>query len=353
MQKDFFSKEHIVSNRFHTSSELAEQAVHCLELVSELSDAGLDYQFKGGNSLLLILDTPQRFSIDVDIATDAAIDEVETILTGIIEKYGIFSRWEKRQHKTKPWIALSSYYCYYNSKVSSNDDTNIMLDVQLNKSPYRCERKRVVCGSLYESDNLVTLPLPASIIGDKLLTLGPKTLGIPVGKGKGAQRLKHVFDVSQLLAMEPSLEGIRESFQQCLDFENSLQKRTLAMSTVIRDTLVNCYSVVHYSEPPGNVCDSLLQEHREGLQPFSDHLFRESYTWKDLQLDMARIACCITAVGLKNVSGEQFQRIFSDENYTVADQSVSFLQEHAAARRYWDCVSSWKDSDQLFDGSLR
>lgn len=348
----FFSKEHILGNRFHTSAVLTEQALHCLELVSELSDVGLEYQFKGGNSLLLILDHPQRFSIDVDIATSASPEKVEAILTGAIERFGIFTRWKKRQHKTKPWIALSSYYCYYNSVVSGEEDANIMLDVQLHTSPYRCERKKVVCGTIYKSDSSVTLPLPSSIIGDKLLTLGPETLGIPVGKGKEAQRLKHAFDVSRLLDMKPSLAGIRESLGQCLEFENSLQKRTLAQSAVIQDTLANCYSVVPYDEAPDSPTDSLLREHTEGLMPFAGHLFRETYTWKDLQYDMARVACCIAAVGTRSVTEEQFGRIFTDETYRTGVSAGDYLQNNAPARRYWEFIASWGGLDTVSGGSM-
>ena len=61
----FFSAEHIKASSFHASHELAEQALHCLELVCELSEERFPYQVKGGNSLLLILDRPKRFSIDL------------------------------------------------------------------------------------------------------------------------------------------------------------------------------------------------------------------------------------------------------------------------------------------------
>ena len=76
----FFSKFHIETNRFNAPATLAEEAVHCLELVAELVEAGLDFQFKGGNSLLLILPEPKRFSIDVDIATDEPRERIEECL---------------------------------------------------------------------------------------------------------------------------------------------------------------------------------------------------------------------------------------------------------------------------------
>lgn len=341
----FFLPEHIGKNRFNSSAELAEQAIYCLELVRELSESDLRFQFKGGNSLLLILDEPQRFSIDVDIATDEETVSIEKILDDIVGQYGRFVRWEKRQHKTKPWIPLSSYYLFYSSAVLSGTDTSIMLDVQLHRSPYKCEKKPIVCGELYRSGTLVTLPLPASIIGDKLLTLGPETLGIPVGKGKGAQRLKHFFDVSRLLGMSPSLMDIRESFKNCLDFENRLQERELSIEEVVLDTIVSCHSVVPHSVPPGRVDgSSVLSEHTGGLEPFAAHLFRGAYSWEDLQLDTSRAACCIAAVGSNNVSDGEFRRIFSDMQYTPHKRHDYVLPRNSAARRYWEFILSWKSS---------
>jgi len=46
---------------------LIEKMIMALTLVEELQLSGLDFIFKGGTSLLLLLGTPQRFSIDIDI----------------------------------------------------------------------------------------------------------------------------------------------------------------------------------------------------------------------------------------------------------------------------------------------
>jgi hypothetical protein len=338
-----FLPEHIHKHAFNSSAELAEQAVYCLELVRELSESGLEFQFKGGNSLLLVLEEPQRFSIDVDIATDENLETIEKKLDGIVSRYGRFMRWIKRQHKTKPWIPLSSYYLFYSSVVAPGEDTSIMLDVQLHLSPYASEKKPIVCGDLYRSKTTVDLPLPASLIGDKLLTLGPETLGIPVGKGKSAQRLKHFFDVSRLLGMSPKLRDIRESFTNCLDFENRLQKRDISVEDVIHDTLASCYAAVPHVVPPHSGDETaVLQEHVGGLEPFAEHLFRKCYTWEDLQIDTARVACCIAAVESEDVSETEFNRIFNDTRYTAPVRRGDVLPQNSLARRYWEFILSWK-----------
>jgi hypothetical protein len=303
----FFTREHIEKNRFNAPASLAEEAVHCLELVAELVETGLTFQFKGGNSLLLILDEPKRFSIDVDIATDATREEIEKCLDDLVTRFGVFTRWERRQHKTKPWLPIASFYLYFDSVIKQEPGTFIMFDVQLRRSPYATEKKPIVCGALYRSAIRVELPLPAGIIGDKLLTLGPTTLGIPVGKGKEAQRLKHVFDISRLLAVGPSLSAIRESFLACLHHENEIQDRGKTVDEIIDDTLAFCESVSPYETmPPDSGLMPVLSENVRGLPVFAGHLFDAGYGWSDLKRDMARVALCVGAIKSRAMTDEAF-----------------------------------------------
>lgn len=317
-EQRFFVREHIEKHRFNAPATLAEEAVHCLELVAELVEAGLPFQFKGGNSLLLILPEPKRFSIDVDIATDASREQIEETLEVIVKRFRVFKRWEKRQHKTKPWLPIASYYCYFNSAIKGGTETSIMLDAQLRRSPYKTEKKPVVCGNLYESPAVVELPFPSSIIGDKLLTLGPNTLGIPVGKGKEAQRLKHVFDVSRLLAARPLLSEIRESFNACLRHENEIQERKRSAGEVVDDTIAFCQSVAPYSEmPPDSNLSPVLSENVRGLPVFAGHLFDAGYSWSHLRRDMARVALCVEAIGKKEVSDIEFLAALNPERTEI------------------------------------
>jgi len=347
----YFSKENIEANKFNASPELAEQAVHCLELVSELVDAGLQYQFKGGNSLLIILNTAKRFSIDVDIATNTSVEEIEKILDLLPEKYGVFTEWKKRQHKTKPWLPISSYYLFYRSQFTDSQKTSIMLDVQLKESPYQTELKQVTCGELYISTSKATLPLPASIIGDKLLTIGPCTLGIPLKKGKEAQRLKHVYDVSTLLKTTPDLDEIRDSFSACMEQENKIQKNGYNSRAVMLDTIKFCGSVTAHHEQPDHIetLPDMLKENVVGLHPFAEHLFESNYDWKKMQIDMARAALCITAVCLVTVPHEEFRQAL-EQPESISESPLlpqETLPENSEARRYWNQISSWLGRNPL------
>jgi hypothetical protein len=334
---EYLEKSHIEKCHFNASVLLAEQAIMCLELVSELVKSGLNFQFKGGNSLLLILNIPKRFSIDVDIATDCNRDEIEKCLKLCVDKFGVFERWEPRQHKTKPWIPLASYHLYYKSKFT-DDMSSVMLDAQLRRSNYKTLHKAVVCGDIYKSEVLVELPLPSSIIGDKLLTLGPSTLGIPVGKGKEAQRLKHVFDISRLLTVEPKLSEIRESFSNCLQQENDIQVAKQSAEAVIFDTLRFCGSIVSYPQiPSGDSLPPIVQENAKGIIPFASHLFDPGYDWKTLQIDMAKVALCMTALKDENITDEKFTTMVTMKAEKKALPGT-ILKENSTARELWEQI---------------
>jgi len=336
----FFTREHIESQRFGASPQLAEQAIHCLELVAELAATGLSYQFKGGNSLLLVLDTPRRFSIDVDIATDQSRERIEACVTELVRAYGTFTRWQPRPHKTKPWLPISSYYLFYPSAVGPESEGSIMLDIQLRKSPYKTRMAPVACGSLYASSQTVELPLAASIAGDKLLTMGPATLGIPLGKGKQAQRLKHVYDVSSLMATDPDLGDIRASFHACIAHENEIQEKAITARDVMFDTVRFCASVAGLAKcpaDPSRIQNGVLRENAEGLADFAAHLFEKGYDWRRLQLDMARVAWCVTAVCTEAVTRGRFTEVVGrgapPASMPSADARMAGLTQEA--RYYW------------------
>jgi len=90
--ESFFTKEHFIKNKGTAPEYLCELVVYCMELVSQLSHHNLDYRFKGGNSLLILLENPQRFSIDVDIVTTESKENLIDLVNKITDTCEIFTR---------------------------------------------------------------------------------------------------------------------------------------------------------------------------------------------------------------------------------------------------------------------
>lgn len=335
--KIVFTRDHIEKYKFNASSELAEQAVHCLELVSQLANEEFDFKFKGGNSLLVLLDEPRRFSIDVDIATGESKERVEEVVKRIVEKHDVFLRYEKREHKTKPWLPISSFYFYYKSHFVQSGENNIMFDVVLKESPYPGKKVLVACTELYRSTQEVYVPTVSGLIGDKMLVLGPKTLGIPLGKNKEGHRLKQSNDISRLLDEKPDIEMIRKSIQGCLQQENELQKVPCTLEQVYDDTMAMCKLTADNLKMPEVKNEvTVLDELVRGVEPFASHLFSRDYSWKDLQIDLAKVAICFTGI-MCNVSQEQFFKALDVE-------LMNFETKNSKVNYYWKIVSEWKGS---------
>jgi hypothetical protein len=339
-RESFFRESHIISSTFNTSKALTEQALHCLECVAQLNEVGLNFVFKGGNTLLLILEKPERFSNDVDISTDESIEKIEQCLTKITGNNSVFKKWEKRQHKTKPWLPMTSYYLYYVSLFTPTESNTIMLDVQLKKSKYPTVFKPISCGRLFISNITTELPLPSGIIVDKLLALGPFTLGIPLNKNKEAQRLKHIFDISRLLNTKPSLTQIRNSIEVCLEQENQFQKKSSTLETIIVDTISMLWSSVSPQDTFKWGIKEIYNEHKQGLQPFSSHLFQNNYSWSQMQIDMSRVALCIAAAGNKQVTDSEFLQAL-EAPFNTGSLPFPILLNNPKARNYWEAASLW------------
>ena len=76
LKKSNFKIEHIRRLQAETRRDpsLIERTVYAFRLLEALSMVGLDFIFKGGTSLMLLLDKPERLSTDIDIIVKPGTD---------------------------------------------------------------------------------------------------------------------------------------------------------------------------------------------------------------------------------------------------------------------------------------
>jgi hypothetical protein len=293
-----FVRDHFEAHAGTAPPYLCELVVHCLELVSLLEHHGLAFRFKGGNSLLVLLEDPQRFSIDVDIVTTESKENMIALVERVVAASRVFHRFESRAPKTKPWLPMISFKLFFESHYQPPEESFVMLDAVLEPPPYPGVRKTVRCGAIYRSATEVEVPSISGLIGDKLLTLGPSTLGIPLGKSKEAQRLKHVFDVALLSRQGYDAAAVRASVDGCLAQENRIQGSTHDWPTTRADTLRFLEAALaHETQPSTAEPMTYLGEITTGFDPFRKHLFRTQYTWSRLREDASEVLRVIETIG--------------------------------------------------------
>ncbi len=74
-------------NKHRRDPGIMEAMIHALYLLGHLKSTGLDFIFKGGTSLILLMEKPLRFSVDIDIIVKPGTgrEELESYLSKISE----------------------------------------------------------------------------------------------------------------------------------------------------------------------------------------------------------------------------------------------------------------------------
>jgi hypothetical protein len=221
-----FTREWINSHRERKGFEkinppLVEKMIHALALVESLAASKLDFVFKGGTSLVLLMPSAGRFSIDIDIITQAGKNEIESILSKVCMKQPFTSFKLNEQRSYKPGIPKAHYSLYYNSGLTEKED-HILLDILFDENSYPSLLEMPITGHWIKTDTQfipVKLPTHESITGDKLTAFAPNTTGVPYNQGKELEIVKQLFDLGRLFHQVKDIETVRLSFDKTVEKE--------------------------------------------------------------------------------------------------------------------------------------
>ncbi|MBS1606469.1 MAG: nucleotidyl transferase AbiEii/AbiGii toxin family protein [Bacteroidetes bacterium] len=227
---------------------IMEKVIYALSLVEQLVQSGLDFTFKGGTSLLLILPEPKRFSIDVDIITTESRERLEAALTDIC-KAGIFTKFELDVFRSyKPGIPKAHYLLTFYSQWDRKEKV-ILLDVLYEEHGYPALIQAPIVNEWVQTDtNTVAVQIPSadSITGDKLTAYAPNTTGIRFRvehadggvTEKQMEVMKQLFDIGILFDRMAHLPDFKKSFHTTVQKEIAYRGvLNLAVEHVLHDII--------------------------------------------------------------------------------------------------------------------
>ncbi|MGB0743451.1 MAG: nucleotidyl transferase AbiEii/AbiGii toxin family protein [Opitutales bacterium] len=227
---------------------LLEKCLLALELTGRLQQAGLNFIFKGGTSLLLHFDQPKRLSIDVDIVCLDELPKLEEVLDKITKEQGsLFIGWDHQKWRDREAPPTLHFLIYYDSKVEAGGGQSIQLDVIQSECPHAkvIERRIEVGFASLEEEVFVRIPTASSLLGDKLATLAPTTIGYPyqpiTRKGKLAEPrpikvAKHLFDLSELSGVAGNLAETIQTYQSVHAEQVKFRDEHFEISDCLDDT---------------------------------------------------------------------------------------------------------------------
>jgi hypothetical protein len=292
-----------------------------LTLVESLEMSGLDFIFKGGTSILLLLSEPYRFSIDIDILIPE--EKVLDPYFDRILQQEIFHRIEENRRIST--IPKKHFKFYYRSFVQEREDY-ILLDILFSESRYPKLSSIEIESPLIditEQATKVSCPTIECLLGDKLTAFAPNTTGIPYGRDKELEIAKQLFDVGLLFDNAADLAAVSQTFHQIADQE--IKYRKLNIST--RDVLLDIINTSVLIGTRGVGSETNFTEINTGIKKMAGYVYRGNFTIDKAIVCAAKSAYLAALILSKRNSFDRFSEDLDLSDWIIEHPDYSRLNK--------------------------
>lgn len=282
IDKRTFTKEHFDSlkNNNKVNPAILERTLFALGLVEALRKAGMDFIFKGGSSLMIILDNPMRLSTDIDIIVEPNY-EIDTFIEKA-SKIFPFKRKEESVRKTNKDISKRHFKFYFQSIERDDEDFSVLLDVVYEKNPYPVLIEKEIKNTLLINAGKplkVKTPSINSIAGDKLTAFAPHTIGVNFfynnfSNDKRLEVIKQFYDVSTLFDHITNYNEVKRSYIEVTKHEIEYRKLDINYKSCLLDTYRSALTILLRKEND----DGDYANFVEGMKRISGHIYGESFS---------------------------------------------------------------------------
>lgn len=276
LTKDNYTLEHIneLRKNKNTDTFILERSIYAFGLLEALCKVKMPFIFKGGTSLMLLLEHPRRLSTDVDIIVPQGTD-VESYLKKVKDVFP-FEKVVQQERIGKNGIAKKHYKFYYKSPVKNDTLFYILLDILFEENHYARIVSKPIKKDLLNTqgeDLEVVLPSVDCILGDKLTAFAPHTTGIPLGIGKELEIIKQMYDVAALIDVFDDFEDVYNSYMAIVETEINYRGLDISANEVLMDTIDTAACIAGRGQI-GNEYPMYLA----GIKSISTHIYDERYS---------------------------------------------------------------------------
>lgn len=283
-------------NRKNDQFKNIEKAIMALKLLENLKTNNVDFVFKGGTSLLLLLEKLYRFSVDIDINIESASDYTNKFDSICSEP---FTHWDEQIRETSN-SHTKHYRFYYKPFVDKSEEGYILLDVYEGKSLYTQTREVTLKSPILktdENDIYVTAPIIDCILADKLTAFAPHTIGIKLSaesekRPKRVEIIKQMFDIANLFDRCESLQEIKNTYAKIAQEEIKLAN----LNCTIKETLRDSFNFALMIGFDGKKQNDEFEKLSKGYSEFSKFVVNLSFDKWDAIICASKIAYLISCI---------------------------------------------------------
>ena len=289
---------------------LVEKVIRALLLVEGLTKQNLQFVFKGGTSLMLLMNSTKRLSIDIDIILPDSPSNLDDILNKAALEQG-FIRKELNQRITQTKIKKEHYKFFYTPiHKSKASEESIILDILFEKNNYNNVIDTPIQSSFIPASSLpvnVRTPSLDDILGDKLTAFAPNTTGIPYFKNQvsmSMEIIKQLYDIGNLFDVVKNLGIIKSTFSNFANAELSYRNQSNLNE---KDVLEDIYQtslclVLRGADGNGN-----FQQLQLGIQSVVRFIFSENYHLEKAITHASKAAYLSRLIKYNSVKIEKFE----------------------------------------------
>ena len=221
IDKENYSLQHIqaLKKESGANEEIIERTLFAFGLLEAIIQTGLDFTFKGGSCLMVLLKEPHRFSTDIDIVVKPGTD-IDSYINRAGKIFPFFHVEENFRQK-KGNIEKRHFKFVYLSPLKDRE-VKVLLDVLFEENNYSSFVRKPITNKLLvtnDDDVIVTMPSINCILGDKLTAFAPHTTGIGINEQKELEIIKQMYDCATLLRELTDFNEVKETYQRIVKSE--------------------------------------------------------------------------------------------------------------------------------------
>lgn len=339
--KETFDPERIhslLSQTVITNTTNLEKAIFCLEYVGQLHEEGLNFIFKGGSAVQTLLANKwTRLSIDVDICTDSSKEELEIILDKIYRKFDkkAFSH-TQREREIRGNIP---FYLYRIETPAITEKSRMILLDAIGIKPKFATQQTPLKTFFFESSAKVTTPTVGALLGDKLSTIGPTSIGRPLNDSRnGLEYAKHLFDIGTLQETNFDIKQCKASYTEAIHIQSKIRNKKYPQDECFEDMLFTCQvvslpqrggeqAIKELTSSKAKRATSELGILQDGLRRFRPFLAQNiSFAWDDLRNNAARTALLIKILNI-DIEDAKATRILNANAPTTKEEILALAEQ--------------------------
>ncbi len=325
--RENFTAEYILRLRDRTKADpsIIERTIFAFGLLEAISSVGMPFIFKGGTSLLVMLNKPRRLSTDIDIIVNRDVDVDE-----YIKKAGdIFPFIGVEENKRRGINNIEKrHFRFHFLSPRTGKEFNILLDIVFDDNPYLKVIKAPIKSNflLSEGENLnVIIPDKNCILGDKLTAFAPHTTGIPFGKDKELEIIKQLFDCWTLLNEMDDYDMVFKTYDKVSRIELDYRGLECNPDDCLKDTIDSCICILGR----GSIRPDDYKKFSIGINSIQGHVFEDRINGENVGIYACELLYLATCLLTKQT---EYTRILNPEEYRDVKLNIKGIKKISSIR---------------------